>query len=62
VHYVATLKANGSIVADPARFPSGMAALAEYVHSKGLLFGIYTAQCSLWCCVCVCMGFHALAI
>lgn len=30
------------IVADPVRFPSGMAALADYIHSKGLKFGIYS--------------------
>jgi alpha-galactosidase len=34
--------ADGTIVADPARFPHGIAALADYVHSKGLKFGIYT--------------------
>ena len=28
--------ADGRIVADPKRFPSGMKALADYVHSKGL--------------------------
>ena len=33
---------SGAIVADPQRFPSGIKALADYVHSKGLLFGIYT--------------------
>jgi alpha-galactosidase len=32
----------GTIVADSARFPHGMKALADYVHSKGLKFGIYT--------------------
>ena len=26
---------------DGARFPSGIKALADYVHSKGLKFGIY---------------------
>ena len=30
----------GFIVADPKRFPSGIKALADYVHSKGLKFGI----------------------
>jgi alpha-galactosidase len=30
------------IVPDSSRFPSGMAALAEYAHSKGLLFGLYS--------------------
>jgi len=34
--------ADGSIVADPKRFPSGIKALADYVHSKGLKFGIYS--------------------
>jgi alpha-galactosidase len=33
---------NGNIVVDPTRFPNGMAALANYVHSKGLKLGIYT--------------------
>ncbi len=33
---------DGTLVADPTRFPHGMKALADYVHSKGLLFGIYT--------------------
>lgn len=32
----------GFIVADPARFPGGMKALADYVHAKGLLFGLYS--------------------
>jgi len=34
--------AQGTIVADPQRFPSGMKALADYVHSKGLRLGLYT--------------------
>lgn len=32
----------GFIQPDPARFPSGMKALADYVHAKGLKFGIYS--------------------
>jgi alpha-galactosidase len=32
----------GFIQADPVRFPSGIKALADYVHSKGLKFGIYS--------------------
>ena len=35
---------NGTIVADPTRFPSGMKALADYAHSKGIKFGLYTAR------------------
>ena len=36
--------ADGSVVPNPALFPSGMKSLGDYVHSKGLLFGIYTAE------------------
>ena len=32
----------GNIVPDPQRFPSGIKALADYVHSKGLKFGLYS--------------------
>jgi alpha-galactosidase len=34
--------AQGHIVADPQHFPSGIKALADYVHAKGLKFGIYS--------------------
>jgi alpha-galactosidase len=34
--------ANGNIVADPKQFPSGIKALADYVHSRGLKFGLYS--------------------
>src|SRR5947209_6932177 len=34
--------AQGNIVADPQHFPSGMKALADYVHGKGLRFGLYS--------------------
>jgi len=33
---------DGVIVADPERFPSGMKALADYVHERGLKFGLYS--------------------
>ena len=32
----------GFIQPDPERFPSGMKALADYIHSKGLKFGVYS--------------------
>jgi alpha-galactosidase len=32
----------GNIIPDPERFPSGMKALADYIHSLGLAFGIYS--------------------
>jgi alpha-galactosidase len=34
--------AEGNIIADKEKFPSGIKALADYIHSKGLKFGIYT--------------------
>jgi alpha-galactosidase len=34
--------ANGFITEDRTRFPSGIKSLADYVHSKGLKFGIYS--------------------
>ena len=34
--------ADGNIVPDPQRFPSGMKALGDYIHTKGLRFGIYS--------------------
>ena len=33
---------NGFITADKERFPSGIKALSDYVHMKGLKFGIYS--------------------
>src|ERR1051325_59333 len=32
----------GRLVADSVRFPGGMKPLADYVHSRGLKFGLYT--------------------
>ncbi len=34
--------ADGNIVVDAQRFPSGMKPLGDYIHSKGLKFGIYS--------------------
>jgi len=31
----------GDLVADPKKFPSGIKALADYIHAKGLKFGLY---------------------
>ena len=28
-------------MADPKKFPSGMKAIGDYIHSKGLKYGIY---------------------
>src|SRR5580700_1947176 len=41
--------ADGTIVAAPQRFPSGIKNLADYVHSKGLKLGIYTDAGRMTC-------------
>ena len=40
---------NGEIVVDKDRFPHGMKYVADYVHSKGLKFGIYSCAGSKTC-------------
>ncbi|MGG1877140.1 glycoside hydrolase family 27 protein [Paenibacillus cisolokensis] len=42
--------ADGNLVADPEKFPNGMRALADYIHGKGLKFGMYS-----------CVGTHTCA-
>lgn len=41
--------AQGNLQAHPQRFPSGMKALGDYLHSRGLLFGIYQAPLDQTC-------------
>jgi alpha-galactosidase len=41
--------AEGNIVADAERFPSGIKALADYIHAKGLKFGIYSDAGAMTC-------------
>lgn len=40
---------NGRLMADPEKFPHGMKAVADYVHSKGLKFGMYSCAGNLTC-------------
>jgi alpha-galactosidase len=39
----------GRLMADATKFPSGIKALADYIHGKGLKFGIYTDAGSADC-------------
>merc|ERR1711871_1628444 len=39
----------GALQPEPSRFPSGMAALGDHIHSKGATFGLYTAESSTTC-------------
>lgn len=40
---------DGNILADSVKFPDGIKALADYVHSKGLKFGLYSCAGSKTC-------------
>ncbi|WP_433239114.1 NPCBM/NEW2 domain-containing protein [Streptosporangium sp. CA-135522] len=41
--------AQGNLVPDPVRFPNGIKAVADYVHAKGLKFGLYTSAGTKTC-------------
>eukprot|EP01124_Arcella_intermedia_P024789 TRINITY_DN4263_c0_g1_i1.p1 TRINITY_DN4263_c0_g1~~TRINITY_DN4263_c0_g1_i1.p1 ORF type:complete len:398 (-),score=70.60 TRINITY_DN4263_c0_g1_i1:48-1241(-) len=41
--------ANGNILADPDRFPSGMKSLIDKIHGMGLKFGLYTCAGTYTC-------------
>src|SRR2546425_13114074 len=34
---------NGNLTNDPAKFPSGMKAIGDYIHAQGLRYGIYAS-------------------
>lgn len=40
---------NGDLIPDPEKFPSGMKALADYVHDKGFKLGIYSDAAEMTC-------------
>jgi len=39
----------GHVVADPTKFPNGMKAVGDYIHDKGLKFGIYSCAGTKTC-------------
>src|SRR5258707_5178543 len=41
--------ANANIVVDPQRFPHGMKAVGDYIHSLGLKFGFYSDAGTMTC-------------
>lgn len=41
--------AEGKLVPDPAKFPHGMKYVADYVHSRGLKFGMYSCCGAVTC-------------
>ena len=40
---------NGDLIPDPLKFPRGMKVVADYVHSKGLKFGLYNCAGTKTC-------------
>lgn len=40
---------NGRLMADPHKFPDGMKSIGDYIHGKGLRFGIYEDRGKLTC-------------
>ncbi len=40
---------DGNLVPDPVKFPNGMKALIDYVHAKGLKFGLYNCAGTKTC-------------
>ncbi|WP_442788425.1 glycoside hydrolase family 27 protein [Dactylosporangium sp. NBC_01737] len=44
-----TRDSQGNLQANASRFPSGMKALGDYLHARGLLFGIYQAPLDKTC-------------
>jgi len=40
---------DGRLVADPKKFPNGMKAIGDYIHSKGLKYGIYQDRGKMTC-------------
>ncbi len=41
--------ANGELLADPEKFPSGMKALGDWLHARGFKFGIYSCAGNRTC-------------
>ena len=48
----------GVIVPDPKAFPDGMKAVADYVHKKGLKFGICTLPHAVWLSASLALSAH----
>jgi alpha-galactosidase len=44
-----TRDAHQDLLADPKKFPHGIKALADYIHSRGLKFGIYNCAGTMTC-------------
>lgn len=41
--------ADGKIIPDPKRWPHGLSNVSDYLHARGLLFGVYTSESYIAC-------------
>ena len=53
---------DGRLSADPGKFPEGMRNFSDYVHSKGLKLGLYTAMGTNTCAMQSVPGSTALGL
>jgi hypothetical protein len=55
--------ANGTIIADPSRFPSGIQSLASYMHEKvGVTFAEVLHFCVMRCAAIFMTPFYSLSL
>ncbi|TQS47131.1 glycoside hydrolase family 27 protein [Cryptosporangium phraense] len=47
--WMAPQRTDGHLVPDPAKFPHGLTTLADYVHARGLRFGLYESAGTRTC-------------
>eukprot|EP01084_Bolivina_argentea_P043717 80519_1 len=40
---------NGTLMYDPTKFPNGMKSLGDWIHSKGLKYGLYSSRGTIQC-------------
>ena len=47
--WILNRSANGTLISDPSKFPSGMQSLGEFIHSKQLRYGLYSSRGTYQC-------------
>eukprot|EP01084_Bolivina_argentea_P206818 352997_1 len=47
--WIKSRSSNGSLLSDSTKYPSGMVALGQYIHSKGLKYGLYSSRGTKQC-------------
>ena len=47
--WIKSRASNGTLISDPDKFPSGMKQLGDYIHNKGLKYGLYSSRGTVQC-------------